>query len=256
MSYRNAVEYLTKSQSAIDRKYDSTVGAVTQLKELLGLTVLPKRIECYDISNISGVDKVASMVVFTNGSKDAASYRRFRIKTVEGANDFASMKETLSRRFARLNDEKFGARPDLIVVDGGLGQLEYARQAMSEAGVDIQMVSLAKREELVYTLRDNQPVFLPRNSFALNLLINIRDEAHRFAITYFRQLHGKNALKSVLDEIEGVGEKRRLALQKRFKTLDALTEATVEQLQETEGITHPVAVSIRQYFHPDETHSH
>lgn len=256
MSYRNAVEYLTKSQSAIDRKYDSTVGAVTQLKELLGLTVLPKRIECYDISNISGVDKVASMVVFTNGSKDAASYRRFRIKTVEGANDFASMKETLSRRFARLNDEKFGARPDLIVVDGGLGQLEYARQAMSEAGVDFQMVSLAKREELVYTLRDNQPVFLPRNSFALNLLINIRDEAHRFAITYFRQLHGKNALKSVLDEIEGVGEKRRLALQKRFKTLDALTEATVEQLQETEGITHPVAVSIRQYFHPDETHSH
>lgn len=256
MSYRNAVEFLTKSQTAMDKKYNSTQGAVMQLKELLGLKRLPIRVECYDISNVQGVDKVASMVVFTNGQKDASQYRRFRIKTVEGANDFASMKETLSRRFARLNDEKFGARPDLIVVDGGLGQLEYARQAMSEAGVDIQMVSLAKREELVYTLRDNQPVFLPRNSFALNLLINIRDEAHRFAITYFRQLHGKNALKSVLDEIEGVGEKRRLALQKRFKTLDALTEATVEQLQEAEGITHPVAVSIRQYFHPDETHSH
>ena len=249
MSYRNAVEYLTKSQTAIEKKYNSTVGAVQQLKQLLNLATLPKRIECYDISNISGVDKVASMVVFTNGSKDQAAYRRFRIKTVEGANDFASMKEVLTRRFARIDDEKFGARPDLIVVDGGLGQLDYARQAMEETGGTVQMVSLAKREELVYTLRDNEPIFLPRNSYALNVLINIRDEAHRFAITYFRKLHGKNALKSVLDEIEGVGEKRRIALQRHFKSLEALTNATEDEIAAVDGVTRPVARTIYRHFH-------
>ena len=249
MSYRNAVEYLTKSQTAIEKKYNSTVGAVQQLKQLLNLATLPKRIECYDISNISGVDKVASMVVFTNGSKDQAAYRRFRIKTVEGANDFASMKEVLTRRFARIDDEKFGARPELIVVDGGLGQLDYARQAMEETGVAVQMVSLAKREELVYTLRDNESIFLPRNSYALNVLINIRDEAHRFAITYFRKLHGKNALKSVLDEIEGVGEKRRIALQRHFKSLEALTNATEDEIAAVDGVTRPVARTIYRHFH-------
>lgn len=189
------------------------------------------------------------MVVFTNGSKDQAAYRRFRIKTVEGANDFASMKEVLTRRFARIDDEKFGARPDLIVVDGGLGQLDYARQAMEETGVTVQMVSLAKREELVYTLRDNEPIFLPRNSYALNVLINIRDEAHRFAITYFRKLHGKNALKSVLDEIEGVGEKRRIALQRHFKSLEALTNATEDEIAAVDGVTRPVARTIYRHFH-------
>src|SRR5699024_7128933 len=145
------------------------------------------------------------------------------------------------------DDEKFGARPDLIVVDGGLGQLDYARQAMEETGVTVQMVSLAKREELVYTLRDNEPIFLPRNSYALNVLINIRDEAHRFAITYFRKLHVKNALKSVLDEIEGVGEKRRIALQRHFKSLEALTNATEDEIAAVDGVTRPVARTIYRH---------
>lgn len=149
--------------------------------------------ECYDISNISGTDKVASMVVFTDGEKDASQYRRFKIKTVEGANDFASMEEVLNRRLSRLKegDEGFGKRPDLIVVDGGLGQLSSAKKAMENAGENIELISLAKREELVYTTRDNEPVRLPPGSHAHNLLINIRDEAHRFAITYFRKLHNK-----------------------------------------------------------------
>ena len=212
MAYRNAVEYLTKSQTAIDKKYNTTHGAVLQLKELLNLKKLPTRVECYDISNVQGVDKVASMVVFTNGVKDASQYRRFRIKTVEGANDFASMKEVLTRRFERMkaDDGVFGKTPDLIVVDGGLGQLDYARQAMEECGVEVQLVSLAKREELVYKLGTNEPTFLPRNSYALNLLINIRDESHRFAITYFRKLHNRNSIKSVLQDVEGIGEKRRI----------------------------------------------
>lgn len=251
MAYRNAVEYLTKSQTAIDKKYNSTHGAVLQLKELLHLKKLPTRVECYDISNVQGVDKVASMVVFTNGQKDASQYRRFKINTVEGANDFASMHEVLLRRFERMkqDDGVFGKTPDLIVVDGGLGQLDYARRAMEESGVEVQLVSLAKQEELVYTLGTNQPTFLPRNSYALNLLINIRDESHRFAITYFRKLHNKNSIKSVLQDVPGIGEKRRIELHRKFKSMDALREATVEEIAETRGMTKPVAEALYKYLH-------
>ena len=251
MAYRNAVEYLTKSQTAIDKKYNTTHGAVLQLKELLHLTKLPTRVECYDISNVQGVDKVASMVVFTNGQKDSSQYRRFRIKTVEGANDFASMKEVLTRRFERMKEDDgvFGKTPDLIVVDGGLGQLEYARQAMQECGVEVQLVSLAKKEELVYTLGTNEPIYLPRNSYALNLLINIRDESHRFAITYFRKLHNKNSIKSVLQDVEGIGEKRRIELHRKFKSMDALMEASVDEIAETKGMTRPVAEKLYEYLH-------
>ena len=251
MSYRNAVEYLTKSQTSIDKKYNTTHGAVLQLKELLHLKKLPTRVECYDISNVQGVDKVASMVVFTNGQKDASQYRRFRIKTVEGANDFASMKEVLIRRFERMkaDDGVFGKRPDLIVVDGGLGQLDYARQAMEESGVEVQLVSLAKREELVYTLGTNEPTFLPRNSYALNLLINIRDESHRFAITYFRKLHNRNSIKSVLQDVEGIGEKRRIELHRKFKSMDALRAATIEDITNTKGMTRPIAEKLYKYLH-------
>ena len=254
MSYRNAVEYLTKSQTAIDKKYNTTHGAVLQLKELLHLKKLPTRVECYDISNVQGVDKVASMVVFSNGQKDASQYRRFRIKTVEGANDFASMKEVLTRRFERMKEDDgvFGKTPDLIVVDGGLGQLDYARQAMEACGVEVQLVSLAKREELVYTLGTNEPIFLPRNSYALNLLINIRDESHRFAITYFRKLHNRNSIKSVLQDVEGIGEKRRIELHRKFKSMDALREATVEEIAATKGMTRAAAEKLYKYLHSEE----
>ncbi|MCM1194332.1 MAG: excinuclease ABC subunit UvrC [Corallococcus sp.] len=251
MAYRNAVEYLTKSQTAIDKKFNTTHGAVLQLKELLHLSVLPKRVECYDISNVQGVDKVASMVVFTNGQKDSSQYRRFRIKTVEGANDFASMKEVLTRRFERMkaDDGVFGKTPDLIVVDGGLGQLDYARQAMEECGVSVQLVSLAKREELVYTLNSREPVFLPRNSYALNLLINIRDESHRFAITYFRKLHNRNSIKSVLQDVDGIGEKRRIELHRHFKSMDNLKQATVEEIASVKGMSKPVAEKLYEFLH-------
>lgn len=254
MSYRNAVEYLTKSQTAIDKKYNTTHGAVLQLKELLNLKKLPTRVECYDISNVQGVDKVASMVVFTNGQKDASQYRRFRIKTVEGANDFASMREVLTRRFERMKEDDgvFGKTPDLIVVDGGLGQLDYARQAMEDCGVNVQLVSLAKREELVYTLGTNEPTFLPRNSYALNLLINIRDESHRFAITYFRKLHNRNSIKSVLQDVDGIGEKRRIELHRKYKSMDNLRAATVDDIASTKGMTRPTAEKLYKYLHEEE----
>lgn len=251
MSYRNAVEYLTKSQTAIDKKFNTTQGAVLQLKQLLSLKQMPTRVECYDISNVQGVDKVASMVVFTNGQKDASQYRRFKIKTVEGANDFASMKEVLVRRFERMktDDGVFGKTPDLIVVDGGLGQLQYARQAMEECGVEVQIVSLAKREELVYTLQSDRPVYLPRNSYALNLLINVRDESHRFAITYFRKLHNKNSIKSVLQDVDGIGEKRRVELHRKFRSMDNLKNATVEEIASVKGMTRPVAEKLYEFLH-------
>lgn len=251
MSYRNAVEYLTKSQTAIDKKFNTTQGAVLQLKQLLNLKQMPTRVECYDISNVQGVDKVASMVVFTNGQKDASQYRRFKIKTVEGANDFASMKEVLVRRFERMkaDDGVFGKTPDLIVVDGGLGQLQYARQAMEECGVEVQIVSLAKREELVYTLQSDQPVYLPRNSYALNLLVNVRDESHRFAITYFRKLHNKNSIKSVLQDVDGIGEKRRVELHRKFRSMDNLKNATVEEIASVKGMTRPVAEKLYEFLH-------
>ena len=161
------------------------------------------------------------------------------------------MKETLLRRFAHIKqgDQRFGIKPDLIVVDGGLGQLDYARQAMEESGVHVPLVSLAKREELVYTLHDNQPVVLPRNSYALNLLINLRDEAHRFAITYFRKLHGKNSLKTILGEVDGIGPKRQMALYRHFKNVDAIKAATVEQLKAVKGMTATSAQKVYDYFH-------
>ena len=255
MSYRNAVEYLTKSQTEIDKKFNSTQGAVLQLQQLLGLKALPIRVECYDISNVQGVDKVASMVVFTNGQKDSSQYRRFRINTVDGANDFASMKETLTRRFERLNagDGVFGKKPDLIVVDGGLGQLHYAKQAMEECGItDIELISLAEKEELVFTLQSNNPIYLPRNSFALNLLINIRDEAHRFAITYFRKLHGKNSIKSVLQDVPGIGEKRRIELHRHFRSMDNLKTATVEEIASVKGMNATATQNLYDYLHPNK----
>ena len=250
MAYSNAAEQLEKSQAKSDRHEAKTSGAVRDLKKLLGLSSLPRRMECYDISNISGTDKVASMVVFTDGEKDASQYRRFKIKTVEGANDFASMEEVLNRRLSRLKegDEGFGKRPDLIVVDGGLGQLSSAKKAMENAGENIELISLAKREELVYTTRDNEPVRLPPGSHAHNLLINIRDEAHRFAITYFRKLHNKNALRSELDKIDGIGAKRQAALLKRFKNIESISAASIEELAATEGLTLAAARNVFDYF--------
>lgn len=250
MAADNASDYLTKHAETIDKQYSRTIGALEQLKRDLSLDIIPSRIECYDISNISGVNKVASMVVNTNGENDYNAYRRFRITTVEGANDFASMKEALSRRLDHIveKDTSFGKTPDLIVVDGGLGQLEYAKQAMTESGLQIPIISLAKKEELVYTTLNNLPVRLPLNSYGLKLLINIRDEAHRFAITYFRNLHTKTMLKSELYNIEGIGPVKQKALLKYFKNIESIISANKEQLMQVDGINAYIADNIIKYF--------
>ncbi len=251
MAYANAKDYLAKCKSTEERTFNMTLGAVSQLQQVLNMDIPPNRIECYDISNISGTDKVSSMVVFENGEKAGKMYRKFKIKTVEGSNDFASMKETLIRRFSHLNDEdiSFGSKPDLIVVDGGKGQLKYALQAMEESCVHFNIISLAEREEEIYLPHCSEPLVLSKDSQALRLLQRIRDEAHRFAITYHRNLRGKRQTQSELLQIAGVGENTVKKLFATFKTLAGIKNASVEELAEVKGINKKVATNIYEFYH-------
>ncbi len=251
MAQENAREYLEKSVDRIKHKDDMTVNACKRLQELLGLKKYPRRMECYDISNISGVDKVGSMVVFVDGEAERGSYRRFRIKTVEGADDFASLQEVLTRRLSKLgtDEEERFPKPDLVIIDGGKGQLSAVRKILDEMQVnDIELISLAKREEEVFTLGSDESVVIDRRDFALKMLQRIRDEAHRFAITYFRNLHSKRNLESVLSGIEGIGKKKRTALMRKFGTLDGIINADESELAETEGIGPVLAKNIKEYF--------
>lgn len=251
MAKKNAEEYLEKSVDKIKHKDDMTVNACKHLQELLSLKAYPRRMECYDISNISGVDKVGSMVVFIDGEADRSSYRRFKIKTVEGANDFASLQEVLTRRldkFGTDEEDKF-PKPDLIIIDGGKGQLSAVKEIFDVKGIDgIELVSLAKREEEVFTLYSDESVKISHRDYSLKMLQRIRDEAHRFAITYFRNLHSKRNLQSVLSEISGVGKVKRLALLEKFGTLDKIMNASVDELVEVDGISKAIAQNIYDYL--------
>ena len=251
MAEKNASEYLSKSIDKIKHKDDMTKNACQRLKEILGLKKYPKRMECYDISNISGVDKVGSMVVFIDGEADSSSYRRFKIKTVEGANDYASHQEMMRRRLAKLGsaEEDRFPKPDLIIIDGGKGQLSAIKEIFNEANVqDIELISLAEREEEVFTLYSCESVRIDKRDFALKMLQRIRDEAHRFAITYFRSLHSKRNLASVLEEIDGVGKKKRMALLEKFGTIDKIMSADEKALCEVDGIGAELAKKIYTYF--------
>lgn len=251
MALSNANDYLEKTISKILHDEDLTVNACAKLQKVLNLSKYPKRMECYDISNISGVDKVASMVVFTDGKKDGNEYRRFMIKTVEGANDFASLQETLERRLSKLNtdeEDKF-PKPDLIIIDGGKGQLSAVKEIFDQKGIfDIDLISLAKREEEVFTIFSNEPVAIPHNDYALRLLQRIRDEAHRFAITYFRSKHLKRNLESYLDKIPGVGKTTKKALLDHFKKVENIKEATIEELESIENVGAKRAKVIYDFF--------
>ncbi len=251
MAGKNAADFLEKSVDKIKHKDDMTVNACKRLQQLLSLKCYPRRMECYDISNISGVDKVGSMVVFIDGEADRQSYRRFKIKTVEGANDFASLKEVLTRRLSKLGtdeEEKF-PKPDLIIIDGGKGQFSSVKQVFDEMQISgIELISLAKREEEVFTLYSDESVIIPHRDYALKTLQRIRDEAHRFAITYFRNLHSKRSLESVLTQIDGVGKAKRIALMAKFGSLEKIRTASVESLAKTEGIGEKLAQKIRKYF--------
>lgn len=234
------------------RNHTKVQGALEELKELLGLPQLPRRIEGYDISNIMGTDTTGSMVVFEGGVGKPSEYRRFRVKTVEGPDDYAALKEILRRRFQRSSElnkgSGFGCFPNLVVIDGGKGQLNGALATLRELAIEVPVIALAKREEQIFIEGRNEPLVLPRDSDALYLLQNVRDKAHRFAISYHRNLRGKRQSHSLLDDIPGVGPKRKRALLMHFGSLNKVFEASTEQLAEVEGISFALARTITNYL--------
>ena len=220
--------------------------ALLQLESALALDEPPMRIECFDISTIHGSYTVASMVVFTNGKPDKNQYRRFKIKTpLDEANDFLSMQEVMSRRYApeRMADERFGSKPDLIILDGGKPQLSAALEMFDRMGIDdIALCGLAKRdEELFVPWQDTGPVVLPSGSASLYLVKQVRDEAHRFAITFHRELRGKGMTASILDDVVGMGPVRKKALLKHFKSFRNLKAATLEEIKQARVVPNEVA---------------
>ncbi len=246
MAEINATEHLETAVDRIRHKDDMTVSACKKLKEVLNLKNFPHRMECYDISNISGVDKVGSMVVFTDGVADKTEYRRFKIKTFEGADDFRSLKEVLSRRLQKLLSEpdKF-PKPDLMIIDGGKGQLSSVKEVLDEFNVtDVDLISLAERDEEIFLPNRSDPVLLNKSDYVLRLLQRIRDEAHRFAITYHRTLRGKRALSSVLDKVNGLGKIKRQKLIEEFGDLNGIIFASKEQLKKVDGIGDALADQI------------
>lgn len=227
-----------------------TTGAIRRLQEVLGLKRLPKRIEGFDISNISGTNTVASMVVFTNGVPNKAHYRKFRLSR-NTPNDFESMKEVVTRRIGELkgSDPSFSCTPDLILIDGGKGQLGYAYKVLQENGLYCDIISLAEKEEEIYLPNQSQPVILARNDYSLKLLQNVRDESHRFAITFHRNLRQKNTITSKLKSINGVGEKTIKALYAKLKSFDNIKNADLKTLQDIKGVNKTQAKNIYNYFH-------
>ena len=247
MAANNAQKYLADAATKLERAVAQTTGAVEDLGRYLGLAALPRRMECFDISHIQGSETVASMVVFEDGMPKKSAYRRFKIKSTEGKpDDFLSMREVTSRRYGKADVEDM---PDLIIIDGGKGQLSSALEIIRGAGhLEVPVVGLAKQFEYIFREQESEPVILPRNSPALFLVQRIRDEAHRFAITYHRQLRGKRNLVSVLDHVNGIGPKRRQLLWKHFGTLEKIKQASVNDMAALPGMTVPAAQAVYNFF--------
>lgn len=256
MAKDNASDYLEKHIEKDRLKYNNTLGALKQLKEKLNLNNFPHRMECYDISNISGTNKVCSMVVFINGEPSKKNYRKFKIKTVKGSNDFASLQEALTRRLNRLKNqegESFSDKPDLLIIDGGKGQLSACYEVLQNSGLHgIDMISLAKRIEEVFKPNNSEPTLLKVASAELRMLQRIRDEAHRFAITFHRSLRGKEQTHSTLDDIPGVGEVKKQALLRAFESTENIASASVDELCSVGGIHLALAQTIYNFFHNDQ----
>jgi excinuclease ABC subunit C len=256
MVRQNAVlaqsEAARRSEAGRQEREEALLG----IQHALGLPTRPVRMECYDISNTQGAESVASMVVFTEGRPDKSQYRRFKIRTVTGPNDFASMAEVIRRRFlhqaaaevAGPEYARFAKTPDLVLIDGGKGQLSAAIAVMRELGVDVPVFGLAKEHEWLFAPERPDPIVLDPNSPPLKLLRHLRDEAHRFAVTYHRTLRTRRNLRSLLDEVPGIGPARRRALLRAFPNLDALRAATVEEIARVPGMTRPAAEAVKQHL--------
>jgi excinuclease ABC subunit C len=230
---------------------DALGTALAELKEALHLPHLPLRIECYDISNIQGAWAVGSMAVFDGGMARRAYYRRFRIRTVAGADDYAMLEEVLRRRFRRAEDQKdtpWGLLPDLLLVDGGRGQLNAALEVLKEKGLSLPTAAIAKEKEELYLPDSPEPISLPRTSPALYLVQRIRDEAHRFALSYHVKVRRRAAVQSALDSIPGIGPKRKKALLRHFGSLSGIRQATLEELVRLPGMTQKLAEKLKEYI--------
>ncbi|MGI6726443.1 MAG: excinuclease ABC subunit UvrC [Christensenellales bacterium] len=249
---QNAADALRKRNARAQVVHERTVGASRELAEALGLSAAPRRIEGFDISNTQGAQSVAAMVVFIDGEPARREYRYFNIKTVEGANDFASMAEALTRRFRRaLLPDKPWPLPDVILVDGGPQQLAYALQARDSLGLSVPLFGLAERLEEIWLPGGDVPVALDRHSPALHLVQRIRDEAHRFGITRHRQLRGKASIRSRLEEVPGIGPARRRALLAAFRSLQGIKEADMDSLAAVRGMSRPAAQALYEALHSD-----
>ncbi|HEY6284952.1 MAG TPA: excinuclease ABC subunit UvrC, partial [Ktedonobacteraceae bacterium] len=274
MVKQNAQEVLEQQRIKWLTDSQKTQLALEELQEALNLAAPPQRIECYDISNTQGTNSVGAMVVFEAGRPKSSEYRRFKIKTVEGPNDFASHQEMLRRRFRRQSsnnsesdsplEENEGenilqieqetplqhewAIPDLIIIDGGKGQLSAAMEVLQELHIDIPTIGLAKENEEIFIPGSPDPIILPRSSQGLYMIQRIRDEAHRFGITYHRKLRSDRAFKSVLDEIPGIGPKRKQALMKRYGSVRAISAASIDDLAALNGMTRDAAEKVKEYI--------
>ena len=260
---QNARESFQRHRLKRQSDHNSRSQAINQLQEYLGLPVAPLRIECYDMSHIQGTDYVGSMVVVEDGLAKKSDYRRFKIRTVEGNDDFAAMEEVLRRRFTNYLEERdqpaeergrFAYPPQLLLVDGGKGQLSVATRVLDDLGLSdqIPVASLAKQFEEVFVPGQSEPIMLPRQSEALYMLQRIRDESHRFAITFHRQLRDKRMTKSILDDIAGLGPTRKKRLIKELGGVRAVKAADIDMLTALSWLPDPVAAAVWQKTHPDE----
>jgi len=250
MADKNARMHIEKNLEKTVKQQNASIGAIKQLQKDLNLKHIPKRIECYDISHTYGTYTVASMVVLINGEKATKMYRKFKIETVDFIDDFASMKEVLTRRMEKLNSEdvSFSSMPDLIIIDGGKGQLSSAVEILKKYNFSNDLISLAKREEEVFKPNQSAPYLLLKGSYSLRLIQLARDEAHRFAITFNRQLRSKGMFKGGLESIVGVGPAVRRALLRKFRTIENIKNATMEELESTKGVNKTVAKNIYKHF--------
>ncbi len=247
MAVQNCTALLEKNEKIQMRTWERGEGALAELSAILCLDEIPSRVECFDNSHLMGTNTVASMVVFRDGKPDKTAYRHFRIRTDAGGDDLLAMQEVLTRRLSSQ-----GELPDLLILDGGKTQLAVGVDVLQKLNLThIPICSLAESDELIYLPDRDEPIVLPKSSAPLHLIERLRDEAHRFAISYHRNLRSKSALYSILDSIGGVGEKRKRALFDAFLTVESIKAASVEELSAVKGMTAAAARSVYQYFHPD-----
>ena len=259
LAKENAWMVLSKDRERIKREEGRTIGAVKEIEDWLGLKDIV-RMEAYDISNISGFESVGSMVVYEKGKPKRSDYRKFKIKWVQGPNDYASMEEVLTRRFTHESKgeyDSFSILPDLILMDGGRGQVNIARKVLGELGIDIPVCGMVKddnhRTRGVYF--NNVEIPIDTSGEGFHLVTRIQDEAHRFAIEYHRSLRSKEQVHSVLDDIPGIGETRRKALMRRFRSVENIRDASVEELSQTESMNVQSAEAVYQFFHRVPNHT-